>query len=165
MAEDKTQQLKEKYVAAISVLNREDFRIQNVHAEGDKLVIRAEAPSQQASNHFWDAVKRIDANYAKDLNAQISVRPQQQAAQKAPPQQQPGVTPVGGTKESAAQGAATTYTVEKGDTLSKISKQFYGDANQYMKIFEANRDQLKDPDQIQIGQVLKIPGAETKREA
>jgi nucleoid-associated protein YgaU len=47
--------------------------------------------------------------------------------------------------------------VKKGDTLSKISKQFYGDANAYKKIFDANRDQLKDPDKIQPGQVLRIP--------
>jgi nucleoid-associated protein YgaU len=47
--------------------------------------------------------------------------------------------------------------VQKGDTLSKISKQYYGDPNQYNRIFEANRDQLKDPDKIFPGQVLKIP--------
>ena len=50
-----------------------------------------------------------------------------------------------------------TYTVKSGDSLSKISQQFYGSANQYMKIFEANRDQLSDPNKIQAGQVLKIP--------
>ena len=47
--------------------------------------------------------------------------------------------------------------MQKGDTLSKISKQFYGDANEYKKIFDANKDQLKDPDKIQPGQVLRIP--------
>ena len=52
---------------------------------------------------------------------------------------------------------ARTYTVQAGDTLSKIAKQFLGDANAYPKIFEANRDQLTDPDQIKPGQVLKIP--------
>jgi nucleoid-associated protein YgaU len=49
--------------------------------------------------------------------------------------------------------------VQPGDTLSKISKQFYGNANAYMKIFEANRDQLKDPDLIKVGQTLRIPHA------
>ena len=49
--------------------------------------------------------------------------------------------------------------MQSGDTLSKISKQFYGDANRYMKIFEANKDQLKDPNVIKPGQVLKIPAA------
>jgi nucleoid-associated protein YgaU len=47
--------------------------------------------------------------------------------------------------------------VKAGDTLSRISKQFYGDADEYMQIFYANRDKLKDPDKIQIGQVLTIP--------
>jgi len=50
-----------------------------------------------------------------------------------------------------------TYTVQKGDTLSHIAKQFYGKANAWHPIFDANRDQLDDPDKIQPGQVLKIP--------
>jgi nucleoid-associated protein YgaU len=49
------------------------------------------------------------------------------------------------------------YTVESGDSLSKIAKRFYGDANQYQKIFQANSDQLSDPDKIQVGQQLKLP--------
>lgn len=51
------------------------------------------------------------------------------------------------------------YTVTGGDTLSKISKQFYGDANQYQRIFEANRPMLSHPDKIYPGQVLRIPPA------
>ena len=50
-----------------------------------------------------------------------------------------------------------TYTVEKGDTLSQIAQQFYGKSGKWHAIFEANRDQLKDPDKIQVGQKLKIP--------
>ncbi|QIK80212.1 LysM and BON domain-containing protein [Lysobacter sp. HDW10] len=50
-----------------------------------------------------------------------------------------------------------TYTVEKGDTLSKISKEMYGDANKYNRIFEANKPMLKHPDKIYPGQVLRIP--------
>lgn len=50
-----------------------------------------------------------------------------------------------------------SYTVEKGDTLSHIAKQFYGKASKWNAIFEANRDQLDDPDKIKPGQVLKIP--------
>ena len=52
---------------------------------------------------------------------------------------------------------AQYYTVESGDTLSKISKQFYGDANQYQKIFEANKPMLTHPDKIYPGQKLRIP--------
>jgi nucleoid-associated protein YgaU len=60
----------------------------------------------------------------------------------------------------AAQGQeAQFYTVKSGDTLSKISKQFYNDANQYNKIFEANKPMLSDPDKIYPGQSLRIPRA------
>ena len=52
---------------------------------------------------------------------------------------------------------ATYYTVVSGDTLSKISKTNYGDANKYMKIFEANKPMLSDPNKIYPGQVLRIP--------
>ena len=51
------------------------------------------------------------------------------------------------------------YTVEKGDNLSKIARHFYGKQD-WKRIFDANRDQLSDPDRIQPGQVLKIPARE-----
>lgn len=50
-----------------------------------------------------------------------------------------------------------TYTVVAGDSLSKIAKRFYGDANQWKRIFEANRDIIKNPDLIHPGQTLKMP--------
>jgi nucleoid-associated protein YgaU len=62
-------------------------------------------------------------------------------------------------------GAAATYTVVKGDSLSKIAKHFYGNANRWRRIFDANRDQLDDPDRIKPGQVLKIPAADTDTHA
>jgi nucleoid-associated protein YgaU len=49
------------------------------------------------------------------------------------------------------------YTVESGDTLGAIAKQFYGNAGKYMVIFEANRPMLEDPNKIYPGQVLRIP--------
>jgi nucleoid-associated protein YgaU len=166
MAEDQLQKLKEKYVSAISVLNRENFRIHNIHLENNKLLIKAEAPNQQASNHFWEAVKKVDSGFSKDLNAQINLQPQQQAqpgkVATPPPGPSDRVAPVSGG--GAAATTEQTYTVKKGDTLSAIAKHFYGNANEYMRIFEANRDKLKDPDKIQIGQVLRIPekaGAKT----
>jgi nucleoid-associated protein YgaU len=61
------------------------------------------------------------------------------------------------TVTTSGGGEAKFHTVEKGDTLSKISKQVYGDANQYNKIFEANKPMLKSPDLIYPGQVLRIP--------
>jgi nucleoid-associated protein YgaU len=54
-------------------------------------------------------------------------------------------------------GSGTKYGVKAGDTLSKISKNFYGDANQYPKIAKANN--IPDPDKIKVGQELTIPAA------
>jgi hypothetical protein len=62
---------------------------------------------------------------------------------------------------AAAAPEAQFYEVKSGDTLSKIAKQFYGDANKYQQIFEANRPMLKDPDEIYPGQRLRIPAAVT----
>lgn len=71
-----------------------------------------------------------------------------------------GVTAKVDTTAEKVGGLEQTYTVQKGDTLSHISKQFYGKASKWNAIFEANRDQLDDPDRIQPGQVLKIPAEE-----
>ena len=57
----------------------------------------------------------------------------------------------------ASEWTSRTYTVEKGDTLSRIAKEMYGDASKYPMIFEANKPMLKDPDKIYPGQVLRIP--------
>jgi len=54
---------------------------------------------------------------------------------------------------------AKMHTVAAGDSLSKIAKQYYGNANKYMVIFEANQPLLKDPNKIYPGQVLRIPPA------
>ena len=62
-------------------------------------------------------------------------------------------TPSSGTDNPYAQ----YYVVKQGDTLSKIAKEYYGDAQLYPQIFEANRDILKDPNKIQVGQKLRIP--------
>jgi nucleoid-associated protein YgaU len=61
---------------------------------------------------------------------------------------------------AGSEGGEQTYTVVKGDNLSKIAKHFYG-RQDWQRIFDANRDQLSDPDRIQPGQVLKIPAPES----
>ncbi len=58
-----------------------------------------------------------------------------------------------------SQDGEETYTVKKGDSLSKIAKRVYGDAQQWRKIHEANRDIIDNPDLIHPGQVLKLPRA------
>ena len=59
--------------------------------------------------------------------------------------------------DTTAEKVGGTYTVQQGDSLSKIAKQELGDANAWKRIFEANRDVLDDPDKIQPGQTLKLP--------
>jgi nucleoid-associated protein YgaU len=63
------------------------------------------------------------------------------------------------TASSPTTGMGRTYTIKKGDSLSKIAKREYGDAQQWRRIFEANRDIIKDPDLIHPGQVVRIPDA------
>lgn len=71
----------------------------------------------------------------------------------APPPQQPSAAPAGMTAASEHR----MHDVVSGDTLSALAKRYYGDASKYNRIFEANRDQLSDPDRINVGQRLKIP--------
>ncbi len=66
----------------------------------------------------------------------------------------PDFSPASGTS-----GSEQSYTVVAGDSLSKIAKHFYGDANKWPRIHEANRDQIKNPDLIYPGQKLRIPTA------
>jgi len=124
---------------------QQQVHLQNLNMQGDKLFMRAEAPSQEAKNKVWDQIKMVDSSYS-DLIADITVN---ESAQQ-PRTQTAGASASGGQ-------SSRTYTVQSGDSLSKISKQFYGNPNQYMKIFEANRDQLNDPNQIKPGQQLVIP--------
>lgn len=65
----------------------------------------------------------------------------------------------GGAGGEESGGGGRTYTVKPGDTLSKISKHFYGDAGKHEDIFYANRDKIEDPDNIQVGMELNIPDA------
>jgi len=64
-----------------------------------------------------------------------------------------------GSSSTASSPAGRMYTVQKGDSLSKIAKREYGDAQQWRRIFEANRDTIKDPDLIHPGQVVRLPEA------
>jgi len=71
----------------------------------------------------------------------------------------PDFSDVKGGASSTAPAAQSyqTYEVKSGDSLSKIAKQHYGNANEWKRIFEANTDVLKDPNKIFPGQKLKIP--------
>jgi len=130
------EELKTKYAPALKKIEEQGVKLQNLHIQDNKLFIKGAAPTDAAKNEVWTAIKSVDRTYG-DLTADITIDP------SLPPPK---------PKEQA-------YTVQSGDTLSKISKEFYGDANRYMKIFDANKDQLKDPNTIKPGQTLRIPAA------
>jgi nucleoid-associated protein YgaU len=144
-SDQRFEQLKQKYQPVQNAMGQYQVRLQNLNMQGDRLFMRAEAPSQDAKNRVWDAIKLVDPSYS-DLTADITVNESGQASG----------TQAAGASAGGGQ-SSRTYAVRPGDTLSKISQQFYGNANQYMKIFEANRDQLSSPNQIQAGQQLVIP--------
>jgi nucleoid-associated protein YgaU len=137
---DRFEQLKGKYQSVLNFIQAQNVQLQNLNLQDNKLFIRAAAPSQDVKNRVWDQIKLVDPTFS-DLIAEVDA-------------------PVAAAAAAAASGpsvTARTYTVQAGDNLSKISKQFYGDANKYMKIFEANRDKLSDPDKLKAGIDLVIP--------
>ncbi len=77
----------------------------------------------------------------------------------APEPAAPPVPDLGTTGTSGQTAQDDTYVVVSGDSLSKIAKRQYGDMNQWRRIYEANQDQIKDPDLIHPGQKLRIPRA------
>ncbi len=136
-ADKRFNELKQKYQAVLTTADQQHVQFQNLHVQDNKLFIKGTAPSDEAKGKFWDQVKLVSPTQ-DDITADISVDSSRAAG-------------AGGAS------AGETYTVKSGDTLSKISKDQYGDANEYMAIFYANRSALKDPDKIQVGQQLTIP--------
>ncbi|QOW19513.1 LysM peptidoglycan-binding domain-containing protein [Lysobacter ciconiae] len=66
------------------------------------------------------------------------------------------------TAQKTGQASSELYTVKPGDTLSHIAKNFYGKASAWNTIYDANRDQLDNPDRIQPGQVLRVPARDDR---
>ena len=125
--------LRDKY--AYAVQTAKNLRMQGSADErGGKLYFHGTVASQEDANKIWDAIKTIP-DWPTEIVADIKVI---QAPASSQPQER-------------------TYTVKPGDTLSKIAKEMLGEAAAYMEIFNANRDQLDDPNRIVPGQVLKIP--------
>jgi nucleoid-associated protein YgaU len=131
--------LRDKYNEAIQTAK-------SLHMEGSaeerdgKLYFKGKTKTQAEANKIWDAIKTV-ADWQKDIVADIQATGEPAAA------------------AASAGSGARTYTVQAGDTLSKIAKEQLGNANEYQAIFAANRDQLDNPDRIKPGQVLKIPAA------
>ena len=126
--------LRDKYNHAIQTAK--GVRMEGAAEERDgKLHFKGTVKNEAEMNKIWDAIKTVP-DWRNDIIGDIKV--------------------VAG----AASATVRTYTVKAGDTLSQIAKDQLGSANSYMAIFEANRDQLSDPDKIKPGQVLKIPAAQ-----
>jgi nucleoid-associated protein YgaU len=109
----------------------QELGIQNgsVVEENGVLKVSGLAPTQYEKDQLWNKIKEVSGG-AGDIVASIDV---------------------------AQTGYYTKHTVKKGDSLSLIAKQYCGDMMQYKAIFDANRDQLSSPDNIEVGQVLIIP--------
>lgn len=97
--------------------------------------------SEEARQKAYAAIAGVDNSASLDLSVDTGFAAQEASAAAT------------GSSSSSGQ----SYTVQSGDTLSKIARQYYGDAGQWHKIFEANRGTISDPDKIQVGQRLTIP--------
>jgi nucleoid-associated protein YgaU len=138
--------LRDKYSQA--VMTAKQLGMEGSAEERDgKLHFKGTVKSEDEKNQIWNALKTVP-DWQKDVMADIKVKAgglQGDERTRSVPQPTP------------AKAAMKSYTVKSGDTLSEIAKRELGSANKYMEIFEANRDQLSDPDKIKPGQVLKIP--------
>lgn len=125
--------LRDKY--SHGILTAKNLRMEGGAEERDgKLHFRGTVGSEQEKNEIWTALKTVP-DWRNDIVGDIDVVP----------------------RAGAAGASGGTYTVKAGDTLSGIAKSELGDGGAYMKIFNANKDVLDDPDKIKPGQVLKIP--------
>src|SRR5215204_5062155 len=132
--------LRDKYTHAIETAK--NFSMDGAALERDgQLHFTGTVTSEAERDAIWEAIKSVPG-WRTDVVADVRVAPR------------PGVdAPVTSMK---------TYTVKPGDTLTKIAREFLGNADEYMRVFEANRDQLSDPDEIRPGQILKIPAMENQ---
>jgi nucleoid-associated protein YgaU len=125
-------QFKAKYASVFEYIQTHNVRLDHLHVEGDKLVIKGAAPTEIIRNEVWNAIKSVDPIFS-DLQCEIGIDP------SLPP-------PV------------RTYTVVAGDSLWKIAQKHYGNGSEYPKIIAANPDKLKDEKSvIHPGDVLVVP--------
>ena len=129
--------LRDKYASAIQTAKKVGMQGSADEKDG-KLYFHGTVTNDDQVNEIWNAIKTVP-DWRNDIVADIKS------------------TGGPGAAGARASGPQDTYTVKAGDTLSKIAKEKLGDANAYMEIFNANRDQLDDPNKIRPGQVLKIP--------
>jgi len=148
--------LEEKAAEAVKSLRGTIKGLKSLDAavDGKVVTLTGEAESIEAKG-------KAMAEFNKLVEAENTIN--KIALAKPPAAAVPAAAPVvaGGTlaptAAEVAKAAQKVHVVEKGDTLSAIAKKYYGKANAYMKIFEANKDVLTDPDKIKPGQKLRIP--------
>jgi nucleoid-associated protein YgaU len=121
--------LMDQYSNVFQLVNQIGLKNPEVTEQGGKLKIKGTTEYEIGKNQIWNAIK-THPNWENEVAADIH------------------------TERKDIYGV---HTVVSGDTLSKIAKYYLGDANAYMKIFEANKDTLKDPNMIKVGQQLTIP--------
>ena len=121
--------LKEKYADLLKLGEELKVKGGDVHEKEGKLVVKGTTDYQYDKDLLWDRIKSYPG-YEDELVADIKV---------------------------ANTDVYGYHTVKPGDTLSKIARSAYDDASDYMRIFEANKDILKDPNVIHPGQRLKLP--------
>jgi nucleoid-associated protein YgaU len=139
--------LREKYSQAVTTAKQLGMEGSAEERDG-KLHFHGTVKSEDEKNQIWNAIKTVP-DWQKDVMADIKVK---SAGLHGDEKTQPAIP-----QPTPAKASMKTYTVKSGDTLSEIAKRELGSANKYMEIFNANRDQLADPDKIKPGQVLKIP--------
>lgn len=165
--------LKSKYQSVIREAQAEGVQISSVAWRGGKLVIRGTAPSAEAAGRVWDQIKRVNPSMddiVADFKVDSSLAPptssraetegyNTEAGSTGPtiPEGESSRAKRTAPPESTTESGSHTYIVKGGDTLSSISKQFYGNSQEYVRIFNANKDQLKSPNTLEVGQSLKIP--------
>ncbi len=143
---DRLEELKTKYKSVLDVIQQQNVKLSHLHVQDNKLFLQGAAPSEEAKNTVWNQIKAIDPKYSDltcDLTIDASLAQPQRAASAA--------------AASGSPSGARHYTVQAGDSLSKIAKEFYGNANDYQKIVDANRDTIQDPNKIKVGADLVIP--------
>lgn len=140
-----------KVQQTVQSLNVSGIRNLNARANGSMIEITGQADSIAAKQN---AIKAITEKVGDlGLVNKIDVASQQ----NAPHPQPSGAGISQGSELGPQQGQGRTHKVQKGETLSQLAQKYYGKASEYNRIFEANRNQLSDPDKIREGQTLRIP--------
>jgi nucleoid-associated protein YgaU len=146
----------QKRFAATLPGNPHDINLRNVNYE--ELIRKLRSENLELKQQLANATKQVDtyeraqtaaiaAAEARQAQQTAQARQVQQTAQTAQPQQIPAVT----------RDVPKTHTVQAGDTLSSISRKFYGTPNRWRDIYNANRDILPNERSLKLGQSLKIP--------